>query len=113
MGGLRHERFYVFGDKSESHLKERKLGIKGRNFYENRFQSCESEMKVLVTQFCLCDSIHCSRSMEFTRQEYLSGLPFPSPGDFSDSGIKPGSPALQADSLLSEPPGRIIASVIN
>ena len=49
--------------------------------------------------------------MEFSRQEYLSGLPFPSPGDFSDSGIKPGSPALQADSLLSEPPGRIILSV--
>ena len=45
--------------------------------------------------------------MEFSRQEYLSGLPFPSPGDFSDSGIKPGSPALQADSLLSEPPGKL------
>ena len=41
--------------------------------------------------------------MEFSRQEYLSGLPFPSPGDLSNPGIKPGSPALQADALPSEP----------
>ena len=44
--------------------------------------------------------------MGFSRQEYWSGLPFPSPGDLPDPGIKPGSPALQADSLLSEPPGK-------
>ena len=42
--------------------------------------------------------------MEFSRQEYWSGLPFPSPGDLPNPGIEPGSPALQADSLLSEPP---------
>ena len=42
----------------------------------------------------------------FSRQEYWSGLPFPSPGDLLDPGIEPGSPALQADSLLSEPPGK-------
>ena len=41
-------------------------------------------------------------SMEFSRQEYWSRLPFPSPGDLSDPEIKPGSPALQADSLLSK-----------
>ena len=45
-------------------------------------------------------------SMEFSRQEYWSGLPFPSPGDLPDPGIKPGCPALQADSLPSEPPGK-------
>ena len=45
-------------------------------------------------------------SMEFSMQESWSGLPFPSPGTLSDPGIEPGSPALQADSLLSEPPGR-------
>ena len=39
-------------------------------------------------------------------QEYWSGLPFPSPGDLPGPGIKPRSPALQADSLLSEPPGK-------
>ena len=44
-------------------------------------------------------------SMGFSRQEYWSGLPFPSPGDLPSSGIKPGSPALQADALNSEPPG--------
>ena len=45
------------------------------------------------------------RSMGFSRQEYWSGLPFPSPGDLPDSGIEPGSPTLQADALTSEPPG--------
>ena len=43
-------------------------------------------------------------SMEFSRQEYWSGLPFPSPGDLPNLGIKPRSPALQVDSLPSEPP---------
>ena len=42
-------------------------------------------------------------SMEFSRQEYWSGLPFPSPGHLSDPGIEPVSPALQADALTSEP----------
>ena len=45
-------------------------------------------------------------SMEFSRQEYWSGLPFLSPGDLPIPGIKSGSPALQADSLLSEPQGK-------
>ena len=42
-------------------------------------------------------------SMGFSRQEYWSGFPFPSPGDLLDLGIEPGSPALQGDSLPSEP----------
>ena len=45
-------------------------------------------------------------SMEFSRQEYWSGLPFPSPGDFPDPGIEPKFPTLQADSLPTEPPGK-------
>ena len=45
-------------------------------------------------------------SLGFPRQEYWSGLPFHSPGDLSDSWIQPRSPTLQADSLLSEPPGK-------
>ena len=44
-----------------------------------------------------------SLSMAFSRQEYWSGLPFPSPGDLPDPGNEPGSPALQADSSPSEP----------
>ena len=47
-------------------------------------------------------------AMEFSRQEYLSGEPFPSPGDFPDPGIKPRSPVLQVDSLPAEPPGKPI-----
>ena len=45
--------------------------------------------------------------MEFFRQEYWSGLPFSSPGDLPDSGIQPGSPTLQEDSLPSEPPRKL------
>ena len=45
-------------------------------------------------------------SMEFSRQEYWSGLPLPSPGDLLDPGIQLGSPTLQADSLSSEPSGK-------
>ena len=44
--------------------------------------------------------------MEFSRQEYWSVLPFPSPGDISNPGIEPESPTLQADSLPSEPQGK-------
>ena len=45
-------------------------------------------------------------SMGFSRQEYWSELPFPSPGDLPNPGIEPGSPTLQADTLSSEPPGK-------
>ena len=69
-------------------------------------------MCVLFSQSCptLCGPLDCSPhaplSMGFSRQGYWSGLPFPSPGDLPDPGTKPGSPALQADSLQSEPPGK-------
>ena len=45
-------------------------------------------------------------SMGFSRQEYWSGVPLPSPGDLPHPGIKPGSPTLQADALPSKPPGK-------
>ena len=47
-------------------------------------------------------------SMEFSRQEFWSGLPCPSPGDLPDPGIEPGSPTLQADSVPTEPRGKPI-----
>ena len=47
------------------------------------------------------------QSMGFSRQEYWSGLPFLSPGDLPDPGIKPRPPSLQADALTSEPPGKL------
>ena len=54
------------------------------------------------------DHIACqaSLSVEFSRQEDWSGLPFPSPGDLPYPGIEPGSSALQADSLPSDPLGK-------
>ena len=51
-----------------------------------------------------------SLSMGFSRQEYWSGLPLPSPGDLPDPGIKPRCPTLQADALPSEPPGKFTYS---
>jgi len=51
-------------------------------------------------------AVQATLSMEFSKQEYWSGLPFPPPGDLPDLGIETESPALQSDSLLSEPPGK-------
>ena len=51
-------------------------------------------------------------SMGLPRQEYWSGLPFPSPGDLPDPEIESRSPAFQAGSLLSEPPGKLIYTYI-
>ena len=50
-------------------------------------------------------------SIEFSRQEYWNGLPFPSPADLPNLGIEPGSPALQADSLPTELPGKSHLSI--
>ena len=50
--------------------------------------------------------------MEFSRQEYWSGHPFPSPGDLPDLGIEPGSPELQADSLLTEQLGMFLRTLV-
>ena len=63
------------------------------------------KMKVKVTQSCLTLCDHMKEFMEFSRPENWSGKPFPSSGDLPNPGIDPRSPALQADSLLSEPPG--------
>ena len=63
-----------------------------------------SHVQLFVTPW----TIDCQAplSMGFSRQEYWSRLPCSSPGDLPDPGIEPRCPALQADSLLSEPPGR-------
>ena len=79
------------------------------------------EQHNLVNKLCVCvQSLGCGQlfvtlwtvahqarlSMEFSRHEYCSGLPFPSPGDLPNRGIEPRSPALQEDSLLSETQGK-------
>ena len=71
----------------------------------------ERKAEVSVIQLCGLSAIPWTvvrpapASMGFSRQEYWSGWPFPSPGDLPDPGSEPGSPALQVDSSLSEPPG--------
>ena len=68
---------------------------------------CQSLSRVLFPTLC---TVACQvpLSMEFSKQEYWSGLPFPSPGDLPSPEMKPGSPALQADSSPSEPPGKAL-----
>ena len=65
--------------------------------------SCFSQVQLFVT---LGTAAHqAPQPTAFSRQEYWSGLPFSSPGDLPNPGIEPGSPALEADTLTSEPPG--------
>ena len=61
-----------------------------------------SRVQLFVTPWTV--AYQAPPSMEFSRQEYWSGLPFPSSGDLPDPGIEPRSPALLADTLPSEPP---------
>ena len=61
-----------------------------------------SHVRLFATPWTL--AYHAPALMEFSRQEYLSGLPSPSPGGLPTPGIKPVSPSLQADTLLPEPP---------
>ena len=73
----------------------------------------ESESESDVAQSCLAKpwtvAYQAPPSVGFSRQEYWSGLPFPSPGDLPNPGIEPRSPALPADALPSEPPGNLPA----
>ena len=63
-----------------------------------------SRVRLFVTLWTVAHQ--ATPSMGFSRQEYWSGLPVPSPGDLPDPGTKPRSPALRADSLTSEPSGK-------
>ena len=94
---------YVHIHRSElTHTKAKSL--EGRYVFRN----VESEAaQSCLTLFDPMDySLLAPASMGFSRQEYWSGLPLPSPGDLPDSGVEPRSPALQADALPSEPPGK-------
>ena len=63
-----------------------------------------SHVQLFVTSWTVAHQ--APLSMGFSRQAYWSGLPFPSPGDLHNPGIEPRSPALRADALTSEPPGK-------
>ena len=69
-----------------------------------------SRVQLLVTPWTVAYQVPLS--MGFSRQEDWSGLPFPSPGDLPDPGMEPGSPALQADALPSEPPEKLHLSIL-
>ena len=77
---------------------------------------CNNKWKWKVAQWCQLFATpwtiahQAPPSMEFSRQEYWSGLPFPSPGDLPDLGIKPWSPILWADALPSESPGNPVCN---
>ena len=101
------------------HHQCRKVSV--YQFYSSSFildyPRFSSDINSLLCEVLISQSLCCVRlfatpwtkacqapmSLEFSRQEYWSGLPFPSLGDLPDPGIEPGSPALHADSLLSEP----------
>ena len=63
-----------------------------------------SRVRLFVTPWTV--AYQALRFMGYSREEYWSGLPFPSPGDLPDPGIEPGSPVLQADTLPSELSGK-------
>ena len=71
---------------------------------KNQSVSHSSPVQFFVTPWTVAHQAPLFK--EFSRQEYWSGLPFPFPGDLPDQQIEPGSPALQVDSLLAEPPGK-------
>ena len=68
---------------------------------------CVSRSVVSDSAIPFTVALQAPLSMAFSRQEYWSGLPCPSPGDLPDPGFKPRSPALQADVLTSETPGKL------
>ena len=81
--------------------KRRKLGMKTHQ----EFGGLVAKLcPTLVTSWTVAHQ--APLSMGFSKQEYWSGLPFPSPGDLPNPGIKPRSPVLQVDSLPTEPPGK-------
>ena len=84
------------------------VGMKGTtgSFKVHESKKCESVSRSVMSDAAASWTIahQASGSMEFSRKQYWSGLPFPSSGDLSNPGIEPSSPALQADSLPSEPP---------
>ena len=69
-----------------------------------------SRIQLFVTPWTV--AFLASQSLQFSRQEYWSGLPVPSPGDLPDPGIEPGSPTLQTESLLPEPPKKPLPPIL-
>ena len=91
--------YKLYHDRDPSGLVARKLR---KNMYIVKLLS---RVRLFATLWTVAHQ--APLSMGFSRQEYWNALPFPSPGDLPDPGIRPRSPALQANALTSEPPGKL------
>ena len=80
--------------------------IKIKSFYSVRSGSVSQSVMSDFLETPWTVALQAPLSMELSRQDYWSGLPFSPPGDLPNPGTEPKSPALQADSLLSQPPGK-------
>ena len=91
------------------HFREqRKSGWKvpPKGYLEDKWKWSRSVVSVWLFATPWTAAYQAPPSKGFSRQEYWSGLPLPSPGDLPNPGIEPRSPTLQADALTSEPPGK-------
>ena len=109
--GLLHSIIAVKADQYKSSLlKDTQLENRRAEIWTQKVSVSEKVSYSLsrVQLFGISLTVACQAplSMGFSRQEYWCGLPFHSPGDLPNPGIKARHPALQADSLLSEPPGK-------
>ena len=86
---------HFIGQQIEKQIKQFALKVKVKSL---------SRVQLFVTPWTI--AYRAPPSMGFSRQEHLSGLPFPSPEDLPDPGLESGSPAMQADALPSEPQGK-------
>ena len=88
--------------------KKKKKKKKHGTYYQEGFSKMEVKSLIRVQLFATPWTVayQAPLSVGFSRQEYWSGLPFPSPGDIPDPGMEPRSPALQADVLTSELSGK-------
>ena len=77
-----------------------------QKWYEVKWSEVKSLSRVRLLAIPWTVAYQAPPSMGFSRQEYWSGLPFPSPGDLPNPGIEPGSTTFQVDALTSEPPGK-------
>ena len=104
---LTHNKFYMASSQIKDVLLwKTTIYLLITCYYEGHLRWEGSLMLSYVQLFVTVWTVahQASLSLEFSRQEYCSGLPYPLPGDLPNPGIKARSPTLQADSLLSEPP---------
>ena len=107
---IRHQHLYTHGDQLCTVLPL--LNFSPVTLQPSRWY-VHTQSLSRVWLFVTPRSVACqaAMSMEYSRQKYWSGLPFPSPGNLPDPGIKPRSPALQADALSTEPPGNQLKEI--